>query len=62
METIMISTILVNIYIDCFACVGLAAAISMVQSIINDHKHEKREQEKDKRDLEYHEKRTKNFK
>ena len=40
----------------------LAAAISMVQSIINDHKHEKREQEKDKRDLEYHEKRTKNFK
>lgn len=45
-----------------FACVGLATAVSMIQSIINDHKREKREQEKDKRDLEYHEKRMKNFK
>lgn len=59
METIMISTILVNICIGCFACVGLTTAISMIQSIINDHKREKREQEKDKRDLEYHEKRMK---
>ena len=57
METIMISTILVNICIGCFACVGLTTAISMIQSIINDHK-----QEKDKRDLEYHEKRMKDFK
>ena len=61
METIMISTILVNICIGCFACVGLTTAISMIQSIINDHKREKREQEKDKRDLEYHEKRMKDF-
>ena len=38
METIMISTILVNICIACFACVGLTTAISMIQSIINDHK------------------------
>lgn len=60
MATIMISTILVNICIGCFACVGLTTAISMIQSIINDHKHEKREQEK--RDLEYHEKRMKDFK
>ena len=36
METIMISTILVNICIGCFACVGLTTAISMIQSIIND--------------------------
>ena len=35
METIMISTILVNICIGCFACVGLTTAISMIQSIIN---------------------------
>ena len=62
METIVISTILVNICIGCFACVGLTTAISMMQSIINDHKREKREQEKDKRDLEYHEKRMKDFK
>lgn len=55
-------TILVNICIGCFACVGLTTAISMIQSIINDHKREKREQEKDKRDLEYHEKRMKDFK
>ena len=40
METIMISTILVNICIGCFACVGLTTAISMIQSIINDHKRE----------------------
>ena len=59
METIVISTILVNICIGCFACVGLTTAISMIQSIINDHKREK---EKDKRDLEYHEKRMKDFK
>ena len=62
METIMISTILVNICIGYFACVGLATAVSIIQSIINDHKREKREKEKDKRDLEYHEKRMKNFK
>lgn len=62
METIMISTILVNICIGCFACVGLATAGSIIQSIINDHKREKREQEKNKRDLEYHEKRMKDFK
>lgn len=54
--------LLVNICIGCFACVGLTTAISMIQSIINDHKREKREQEKDKRDLEYHEKRMKDFK
>ena len=41
METIVISTILVNICIGCFACVGLTTAISMIQSIINDHKREK---------------------
>ena len=62
MNTITISTILVNICIGCFACVGLTTAISMIQSIINDHKREKREQGKDKRDLEYHEKRMKDFK
>ncbi|HEM3561081.1 hypothetical protein HO924_05130 [Streptococcus suis] len=62
METNMISTILVNICIGCFAYVGLTTAISMIQSIIYDHKREKREQEKDKRNLEYHEKRMKDFK
>ena len=35
MAAIMISTILVNICIGCFACVGLTTAISMIQSIIN---------------------------
>ena len=59
METIMISTILVNICIGCFACVGLTTAISIIQNIINDHKREKREQ---KRDLEYHKKRKNDFK
>ncbi len=58
----MISTILINICIGCFACVGLTTAVSMIQSIINDHKYKKCEQEKDKHDLEYHEKRMKDFK
>lgn len=62
METIMISTILVNICIGCFACVDLTTAISMIQSILNDHKRKKREQEKDKSELEYHEKHMKYFK
>ena len=31
MATIMISTILVNICIGCFACVGLTTAISMIR-------------------------------
>lgn len=62
METIVISTILVNIFISCFACMGFAGAISMIQTIINDHKREKRDQEKEKRDLEYHEKRMKELK
>lgn len=34
METIMISTILVNICIGCFACVGLTTAFSMIQSTV----------------------------
>ena len=62
MATIMISTILVIFCLGCFACVGLTTAFSMIQSIIYAHKREKREQEKDKRDLEYHEKRMKDFK
>ena len=62
MKTIMISTILVNICIGCFACVGLTTAISMIQSVINNHKRKKHEQEKDKHDLEYHEKRMKDSK
>ena len=40
MNTIAISTILVNICIGCLACVGLTTAISIIQSIINDHKRE----------------------
>ena len=62
MEAIMISTILVNICIGCFACVGLATAVSIIQSIINNHKREKREKEQASRDLEYHEKRMKELK
>lgn len=62
METIMINTILVNICIASFACVGIGFAVSMIQTVINDHKREKREEERDKRDLEYHEKRMQDLK
>ena len=59
METIMISTNLLNNCIGCFECVGLTTEISIIQNIINDHKREKRER---KRDLEYHKKRKNDFK
>lgn len=57
----MISTILINICIGCFACMGLATAVSIIQSIINDRKREKREANKETRDIEYREARMKEY-
>lgn len=54
MESIIISTIFVNICIGCFACVGIGFAVSVIKTIINNHKREKHEEKCDKRDLEYH--------
>lgn len=48
---------LVNILLGCFSITTLCWAFAGVQSIINDHKREKREEERAKNDAEYHEKR-----
>ena len=51
-----------NILIGTFSLVGIGAFIGIAQSAIYDRKREKREREQAKRDLEYHEKRMKDFK
>ena len=58
----MLQTILVVVLLAIWLLFSVVFLITAIQNLINDHKREKREQEKDKRDLEYHEKRTKNFK
>lgn len=55
METAtFLQTILVDILLGCFSLVSLCGVLVAVQSFINDRKHEKREQEREKRDAEYH--------
>lgn len=64
MENIVISTILCNILVGCVCVMLLAWATVAVETIINDFKRskreeadEKRKQEANARDLEYHIKR-----
>ena len=53
----MISSILCNILIGCFSAMALSMAISIIQSIVNDYKREKRDEKKALQDDEYHKKR-----
>lgn len=46
---------LVNVLLCSFTIVCISLAVTMIQSIINDRRREKREQESATRDLEYHE-------
>ena len=69
MESIVISTILCNILVGCVCVMILVWATLAVETIINDFKcakqeeaDEKRKQEADARDLEYHIKRMKALK
>ena len=69
MENIVISTILCNILVGCVCVMILAWATVAVETIINDFKRakreeadEKRKQEADARDLEYHIKRMEGLK
>ncbi len=55
----MISGIVLYLIALCWLFISIGILVSSIQSIVNEHKREKREQEKDKRDLEYHEKRMK---
>ena len=58
----MLQTILVVVLLAIWLLFSVVFLITAIQNLINDHKREKREQEKDKRDLEYHETRMKDFK
>ena len=52
-STVMISSLLCNILIGCFC----SLTISGIQTIVNEHKREKREEKKALQDDEYHAKR-----
>lgn len=56
-NSVIISSLLCNILIGCFCVMVLSMAISIIQSIVNDHKREKREEKKALQDDEYHKKR-----
>ena len=58
----MLQTILVIILLAIWLIFSVVFLITVVQNLINDRKREQREVEKDKRDLEYHEKRMRDFK
>jgi len=54
--------LLLDILLGSFALVSITALIGTIQSAIYDRRREKREQEQAKRDLEYHERRMKDYK
>ena len=55
----MLQTILVIVLLAIWLLFSVVFLITAIQNLINDHKHEIREQESAKRDLEYHEARMK---
>ena len=57
-----VQSILVTALLAIWFCISVSFLISAVQSIVNDHKREQREQEKDRRDAEYYEKRMSELK
>lgn len=54
--------ILVIVLFAIWSCISISFLITSIQSLLYDRRREKREVEKDKRDLEYHEKRMNDFK
>ena len=55
----MLQSILLIIILTIWLMFSVVFLINTIQTLINDHKRELREQGKDKRDLEYHETRMK---
>lgn len=55
------TTILIIILLATWVCISISFLITTIQNVIYDRKREKREVEKEKRDLEYHELRMKGF-
>lgn len=60
METVQ--TILVIVLLAVWSCFSISILITSIQNLLYDRRREKREVEKDKRDLEYHEKKMNDFK
>ena len=59
--TSLINEIRIDVLLGCFSLATLSWVFVGVQTFLNDRKHEKREQEKEKRDAEYHAERMKEF-
>ena len=57
-----LQTVLTTALLVMWLCFSITFLVSAIQSFIFDRRREKREVEKDKRDLEYHEKRMSDFK
>lgn len=60
METVQ--TILVIVLLAVWSCFSISILITSIQNLLYDRRRETREIEKEKRDLEYHEKRMNDFK
>lgn len=56
------TTILLNILLGLYSVLCVTFLISMIQSILGDRKRAKRDEEREVRDREYHEKRMRDFK
>ena len=54
--------ILVIVLLAVWSCISISFLITSIQILLYERRREKREVEKDKRDLEYHEKRMNDFK
>lgn len=54
--------ILVIVLLAVWSCFSISILITSIQNLLYDRRREKREIEKKKRDLEYHEKRMNDFK
>lgn len=54
--------ILVIVLLVVWSCISISFLITSIQSLLYDRRREKREAERDKRELEYHEKRMNDYK
>lgn len=57
----LVSSVICNILLVCFCLSTLAWTAVGIQTFVNDGRERKRRQEQNKRDLEYHEARMKEF-
>lgn len=53
----MIEFVLLAVLLVSWLLISIAGLVATIQSVIYDHKREKREKERDARDAEYHQKR-----